>query len=660
MCGIAGFLSNYTHGDPLRLVAAMASAIRHRGPDDSGAWADEEAGIAMAHRRLSILDLSPAAKQPMLLTCGKYLIVFNGEIYNHLKLRKQLEAGGLLNTQPTKMVYSWRSHSDTETLLAAIQTWGLEETLKKCVGMFALAVWNKESRSLSLARDRFGEKPLYYGWQGDSFLFGSEIKALRLHPSFQGEIDRQALALYLQHNHIPAPYSIYQGIYKLLPGTWLTLKYGEREPKIHRYWSVQEAYEKGQRNLFQGSDIEASNALESLLRQSIQEEMVADVPLGSFLSGGIDSSTVVALMQAQSTRPVKTFTIGFYEKSYNEAEHAHRIAQHLGTDHTELYVTADQAIDVVPRLSELYDEPFADSSQIPTFLVAQLARQHVTVSLSGDGGDELFGGYNHYRLVPDLWQRIGWLPWSLRAALAGILKTIPTNRWNRLFAALSLILPKNWHDQNPGEKLYKLAEVLKLNDPEAIYRNLIACWQNPIDLMRNASDLTVTDNNLPYQPSIQDSASLMMYLDQIGSLSDGILTKVDRAAMGVSLETRTPFLDYRVAEFSWSLPLSMKIRHGQGKWLMRQVLNRYVPESLINRPKMGFGMPLDQWLRKPLREWAESLLSPSLIDQQGYFHSNPIQQKWQEHLNGQRNWQRPLWNILMFQAWLCDHNLYKK
>jgi len=660
MCGIAGFLSNYTHGDPLRLVAAMASAIRHRGPDDSGAWADEEAGIAMAHRRLSILDLSPAAKQPMLSTCGKYLIVFNGEIYNHLKLRKQLEAGGLLNTQPTKMVYSWRSHSDTETLLAAIQTWGLEETLKKCVGMFALAVWNKESRSLSLARDRFGEKPLYYGWQGDSFLFGSEIKALRLHPSFQGEIDRQALALYLQHNHIPAPYSIYQGIYKLLPGTWLTLKYGEREPKIHRYWSVQEAYEKGQRNLFQGSDIEASNALESLLRQSIQEEMVADVPLGSFLSGGIDSSTVVALMQAQSTRPVKTFTIGFYEKSYNEAEHAHRIAQHLGTDHTELYVTADQAIDVVPRLSELYDEPFADSSQIPTFLVAQLARQHVTVSLSGDGGDELFGGYNHYRLVPDLWQRIGWLPWSLRAALAGILKTIPTNRWNRLFAALSLILPKNWHDQNPGEKLYKLAEVLKLNDPEAIYRNLIACWQNPIDLMRNASDLTVTDNNLPYQPSIQDSASLMMYLDQIGSLSDGILTKVDRAAMGVSLETRTPFLDYRVAEFSWSLPLSMKIRHGQGKWLMRQVLNRYVPESLINRPKMGFGMPLDQWLRKPLREWAESLLSPSLIDQQGYFHSNPIQQKWQEHLNGQRNWQRPLWNILMFQAWLCDHNLYKK
>lgn len=660
MCGIAGFLSNYTHGDPLKLVATMASAIRHRGPDDSGAWADEEAGIAMAHRRLSILDLSPAAKQPMLSTCGKYLIVFNGEIYNHLKLRKQLEAGGLLNTQPTQMVYSWRGHSDTETLLAAIQTWGLEETLKKCVGMFALAVWNKESRSLSLARDRFGEKPLYYGWQGDSFLFGSEIKALRLHPSFQGEIDRQALALYLQHNHIPAPCSIYQGIYKLLPGTWLTLKYGEREPKIHRYWSVQAAYEKGQRNLFQGSDIEASNALESLLRQSIQEEMVADVPLGSFLSGGIDSSTVVALMQAQSTRPVKTFTIGFYEKSYNEAEHAHRIAQHLGTDHTELYVTADQAIDIVPRLSELYDEPFADSSQIPTFLVAQLARQHVTVSLSGDGGDELFGGYNHYRLVPDLWQRIGWLPWSLRAALAGILKTIPTNRWNRLFAALSLILPRNWHDQNPGEKLHKLAEVLKLNDPEAIYRNLIACWQNPVDLMRNASDLTVTDNNLPYQPSIQDSVSLMMYLDQIGSLSDGILTKVDRAAMGVSLETRTPLLDYRVAEFSWSLPLSMKIRHGQGKWLMRQVLNRYVPESLINRPKMGFGMPLDQWLRKPLREWAESLLSPSLIDQQGYFHSNPIQKKWREHLNGQRNWQRPLWNILMFQAWLCDHNLYKK
>jgi asparagine synthase (glutamine-hydrolysing) len=388
--------------------------------------------------------------------------------------------------------------------------------------------------------------------------------------------------------------------------------------------------------------------------------MVADVPLGAFLSGGIDSSTVVALMQAQSTRPIKTFTIGFHEQAYNEAEHAHRVAQHLGTEHTELYVTAAQAMAVIPSLPTLYDEPFADSSQIPTFLVSQIAKQHVTVSLSGDGGDELFGGYNHYSLILNIWRRIGWIPWTLRASLARCLTILPTNTWNSLFKRLSWILSYDEYHKNTGEKFYKLADVLTLNSPEAIYLNLISSWQKPNGLMRETVKPTTIFCDPMHHPLISDPVNTMMYLDQIGSLSDGILTKVDRAAMGVSLETRAPFLDHRVAEFSWSLPLSMKIKQGQSKWLVRQVLKQYVPEALINRPKMGFGMPLDQWLRKPLREWAEHLLNPEILSQQGFFHSQPIQKKWQEHLSEKRNWQRPLWNILMFQAWLSENNFQRQ
>ena len=640
----------------------MAERLVHRGPDDAGIWVDETAGIALAHRRLSILDLSAEGHQPMCSACGRYVIVFNGEIYNYLDIRREIEK---LGECP-----QWRGHSDTEVMLAAFARWGVEAALAKFVGMFAFALWDRQEHLLYLARDRLGEKPLYYGWMNGTFLFGSELKALRAHPSWRGEIDRNALTLLLRHNYIPAPYTIYRGICKLWPGTvlglagdgaagyaWTTsdmLRLPIKKPGVTyvSYWSARDIAEAGRRNPFAGSDAEAVQELDRLLRQSVARQMVADVPLGAFLSGGIDSSTVVALMQAQSDRPVKTFTIGFREPAYNEAEHAHSVAKHLGTEHTELYVSPEQAMAVIPKLAGIYDEPFSDSSQIPTFLVSQLARQHVTVSLSGDGGDELFGGYNRYFWATNLWRKIGWAHPSLRTALAHSMTALPPQSWNRLWKKLENWLPENWRYTNPGDKLHKLAEIFGAKDLERIYWELVSHWKDPAAIVCGAQEPCTLLTDRARWAKLAAFEDRMMYLDTMTYLPDDILVKVDRAAMAVSLETRIPLLDHEVVEFAWRLPLSTKIRDGKGKWILRQVLYKYLPKELVERPKMGFGVPIDVWLRGPLRDWAEDYLNERRLHEEGYFDPWPIREKWSEHLSGRRNWSYYLWDVLMFQAWL--------
>jgi asparagine synthase (glutamine-hydrolysing) len=644
MCGIVGLLGPAgTEGGALAALAEqMSSCLAHRGPDDSGVWVDEAAGLALGHRRLSILDLSPTGHQPMASHCGRYVISFNGEIYNYLDIRHELEAGG---SRP-----QWRGHSDTEVILAAVARWGIPAALERMTGMFALAVWDRAERTLHIARDRLGEKPLYYGWLEGAFVFASELKALRQHPRWKGEIDRGALALFLRHGYIPAPYSIYQGIRKLMPGALLSVR-PDGSGRETTYWSAREIAERGLAQPFEGSDSEAVAELERLLFRAVGRQMVADVPLGAFLSGGVDSSTVVALMQAQSSRPVKTFTIGFREEGHNEAEHAKAVARHLGTEHTELYVTPAEARETIPRLPQLYDEPFSDSSQIPTFLVAQLARRKVTVSLSGDGGDELFGGYNRHFIGGGLWDKIGWLPRGARGLIAGAITTVSPAHWNRFLTPLMNLVPGQLRYPNPGERLHKLALVLGARDPDEIYRGLTSQWKRPASVVLSSAEPATALGNGHDSAALPDLTQRMMFLDLIGYLPDDILVKVDRAAMGVSLETRVPMLDHQVVEFAWRVPLSLKIRDGQGKWLLRQVLYRHVPRELIERPKTGFSVPIGDWLRGPLRSWAESLLGESRLREEGFFDPTLIRQRWDEHLAGRRDWQESLWTVLMFQAW---------
>ena len=646
MCGIAGFLSiRVVNANAMGgLLEGMATRLAHRGPDDRGVWYDASAGIGLAHRRLAVVDLSPAGHQPMASARGRFHMVFNGEIYNHPALRKALAKAG---ADPV-----WRGHSDTETMLAGFEAWGVKETVERMIGMFAFAVWDSEARTLTLGRDRLGEKPLYYGWQGETFFFGSELKAMKAHPAFKAEVDRNVLALLMRHNCIPSPYAIYQGVAKLLPGSLLTVSLTQLEPRVESYWSGKHVVEECQAHPFSGSAEEAVDALDELLKDAIAQQMMSDVPLGAFLSGGVDSSTIVALMQAQSSRPVRTFSIGTYDALYNEAEHAKAVAQHLGTNHTEWYVTAQDALDVIPRLSCLYDEPFSDSSQIPTYLVSHMARQQVTVSLSGDAGDELFSGYNRYVLTSRLWGWLSQLPRGVRAAVARGLISVPPEELNALAKTLLCWLPKGRGMVNWGDKLHKGAGVLASRSVAELYRGLVSHWADPAALVIGAVEPPTVITDVTRQPAVNGDVERMMALDMLSYLPDDILTKVDRAAMGVSLETRVPFLDHRVVEFAWRLPLEYKLRQGTGKWVLRQVLYRYVPKALIERPKQGFGVPIDSWLRGPLRGWAEDLLSETRLKREGFFYPAPIRQKWEEHLSGKLNWQYHLWDVLMFQAWL--------
>lgn len=651
MCGFAGFVtrpSSVSHDRAVALLRPMADAILHRGPDSAGYWADVGNGIAMAHRRLAIVDLSEAGHQPMHSASGRFDIVFNGEIYNHLKIRAELETAGL--------AYQWRGHSDTETLLAGFDAWGVEETIRRCIGMFAIALWDRQARELLLVRDRLGEKPLYYGWQGSGqsrvFLFGSELKAFRAHPAFERRVNRNAIPLLLRHNYINAPHCIYEGIYKLEPGSIARVSISSEQVSITPYWSFVDAALDGKSRPFNGSPQDAVLQLESLLLDAIGQQMVADVPLGAFLSGGVDSSTVVALMQAQSSRPIKTFTIGFNETEFDESAHADAVARHLGTDHTLMTVSSRQALDVIPRLPSLYDEPFSDSSQIPTYLVSQLARQHVTVSLSGDAGDELFCGYQRYPLAKKLWGRLSSIPRPIRSMLGGVLTTISPSGWNQVRGALSLLAPfvRSW--PNPGDKVHKGARLLLSESLPDLYRSMVSHWPDPSNIVLSSTepDTVLTDSRI--RDIDFGDLDLLMALDALTYLPGDILTKVDRAAMGVSLETRVPMLDHRVIEFACSLPINIKFRGGIGKWPLREVLYRHVPKELIERPKMGFGVPIKAWLRGPLREWAESLLNEERLRQEGFFNVAAVRQKWNEHQAGTRDWQGLLWDVLMFQAWL--------
>ncbi len=660
MCGLAGFWGvggNKSSTDELNsAVVSMASVLDSRGPDGSGSWVDPLFCIAFGHRRLAVLDLSAAGHQPMQSYSSRYTISFNGEIYNHLLMRAELkEAGG---------IRKWRGYSDTETLLAAIEHWGVEDTLKRSVGMFAFALWDSESRKLTLARDRFGEKPIYYGWSGSgeksAFVFASELKAIRAYPGFTASVSRASLSQYIRFTYVPAPLSIYEGIFKLEPGCMLSIKdapprYAPTDPiqagqhydslEIRRWWSLEEGVVRGRDKQF-GSEVATINELESTLSQALEGQSTADVPLGAFLSGGVDSSTIVALMQSQSSQRVKTFTVGFDETGFDESPHALAVADHLGTNHQEIRVSSKIAQDVIPSLSWMYDEPFADSSQIPTHLVCKAARQHVKVALSGDGGDELFGGYNRYFWASKIWNRLAWLPFPLRRLLGGAVEAIPAEVWDGASGVTGV--------SRLGDKAHKLGRRLgSVKSMDDLYWSLVSEW-DPASLVRRVGQASPSpwesNNGLPEG---LNSVERMMFRDTVTYLPDDILCKVDRAAMACSLETRVPFLDHRVVELAWSLPLNMKIRGNTGKWILRQILYKYVPKELIERPKAGFAIPIGQWLRgPPLRDWAESLLGEARLRQEGYFHPEPIRKVWEEHLTGRRDHTPKIWTILMFQAWL--------
>jgi asparagine synthase (glutamine-hydrolysing) len=638
MCGIAGLLTSPSAGSAAQLersAQAMGDTLAHRGPDDHGAWSDAEAGIALAHRRLSIVDLSPAGHQPMISADGRFVITFNGEIYNFQDLRSELEARGIL----------FRGHSDTEVMLEAFAASGITGTVKRLIGMFTIGVWDRRERTLTLVRDRLGIKPLYWAKFGGLFLFGSELKALRAYADWTPRINRSAVAAFMRHNYIPAPHTIYEGVHKLEPGTILTLPW-TGEPQIERFWDARAVAKAGIADPLQANDTELIDRLETLLRDAVSRRMVADVPVGAFLSGGVDSSTVAALMKVANAGPVRTYTIGFELPGFDEAVHSAAVARHLGTDHTELTVTARQALDVIPQLPNMYDEPFADSSQIPTYLVSAMTRHHVKVALSGDGGDELFAGYNRYQLTTRLWRSFALLPGPMRRAIATLLTAVPADRWSRAFSAI----PAGVRPRQVGDKVHKFAAVLCAKGDTDLYRRLVTHWE-PAQITPGVAESKGIIWNAQIEREFPDLLERMQFLDLVTYLPDDILTKVDRASMAVGLEARVPLIDHRVVEFAWRLPRAAKIRGGVSKWLLRQVLYRHVPKTLVERPKMGFGIPLGEWLRGALRDWAEGLLDERRLLQAGLFDATRVRQVWSAHLSGRRNHEYMLWNVLMFEAW---------
>jgi asparagine synthase (glutamine-hydrolysing) len=630
MCGIAGLLARQASGGLAAQVRVMADSLVHRGPDAGDAWADEAAGIALGHRRLSIVDLSQAGAQPMVSSCGRFVVSYNGEVYNAGELRPALERAGR----------KFRGHCDTEAIVEGAAVWGVEAMAKRLIGMFALALWDRQERALYLVRDRLGIKPLYWAETPGALIFGSELKALRAYSGFKPELDRDALTSYLRLAYVPGGQSIYRGVKQLAPGTILVARAG-KATEIRTFWSLAEAARAGQAARFKGSEEDAAAELDALLTDAVKRRMIADVPLGAFLSGGIDSSSVLALMQKSSTRPVRSFTIGFHETGYDEAKHAAAVARHLGTGHTELYVSPEHARDVIPRLPEIHDEPFADASQIPTYLVSEMTRKHVTVALSGDGGDEVFGGYSRYFRSASVGRFLKTVPGAAREVLASAVTSLPPAAWNAL---------GSWALPQFGERLHKLAGLIA-GSPEDYYRTALSHWDNPGDVVKGGAE----PRGLLWDEGVKalapDPVERMQYLDTMTYLPDDILTKVDRASMAVSLEARVPLLDHRVVEFSWRLPPAMKAGGGTGKRILRRVLGRYVPRHLIERPKMGFAVPVDSWLRGPLKDWAENLLAEKRLTSEGIFNPAPIREKWRDHLSGARNWQYPLWTVLMFQSW---------
>lgn len=640
MCGIAGLLAARDVGSAKAHVGTMLQALHHRGPDDSGIWSDDESGMVLGHRRLAILDLSPAGHQPMASAGGRYHVAYNGEIYNFEALRAEIDATG---RGP-----AWRGHSDTEVLLAAIEVWGIESTLRRLVGMFAIALWDRAERVLTLARDRMGEKPLYYGFVDETFVFASEQKPIRAAFGDQLQIDREALAEFMRFGYIPAPQSIYSGIWKLPPAHFAKIApHRGREINVRSYWQLGDDEQMAKRAaLAECDDAYLIDRVDETLRESVRLQMVSDVPLGAFLSGGVDSSTVVAMMQAQSSHRVRTFTIGFAEEGFDEAPYAKEVARHLGTDHMELYVTAEDAEAVIPDLPQIYDEPFADSSQIPTTLVSRLTRQHVTVSLSGDGGDELFSGYPRYPITEALWQRVGSYPGMVRKPAAAVLASASARDWDRLLR----VMPGGLRQRVNGRRIHRAAQLMTASSVAEMYVRLMSQWQPEDGVVLGAR---TPENFAPKWRAEQDAVLAMRQWDLNQYLPDDLLVKVDRATMSASLEARAPMLDHRLVELAFALPRHVLLRDGVGKWVLRRVLDRYVPRELIDRPKAGFSIPLAQWLRRPLRSWAESLLSPALLEQQGLLDAVKVREMWRQHVSGEFDRSLILWNVLMFQAWLA-------
>lgn len=650
MCGITGFVdvASGKKAEELKsIIIRMSNTLRHRGPDDQGSWIDENSGIALGHRRLSIIDISQGGHQPMVSCCGRYVVVYNGEVYNFKLLRQDLQSEG----------FKFRSQSDTEVILAAISRYGLEKAVEKFNGMFAFAFWDRIEKILYLCRDRLGEKPLYYGFVNSSFVFASELKAIVEFPGFNREIDRQTLTSYLRYNCIPAPYSIYKNIKKLLPGELLIFNTKEKEIKTHLYWSALDTAKAFYSTGWVKSPEDTLEEVEGLLQDAVKIRMESDVPLGVFLSGGIDSSLITALMQSQSSIAVKTFTIGFGDQRYNEAGDARQVAEYLGTAHTCFHATANDALKVIPELPRIYDEPFADSSQIPTILVSRMAKPHVTVCLSGDGGDEIFAGYNRYIWLEKIWKKMQPLPYGIRKLIANFLLICPPDRFEIVFEKIKSILPRQLRVRNSGIKFQKFLDVLSSKDAETAYLNLTSHWKEPSRFVLGQAD---EKNNFDDKSRISFLSELkrkMMYWDMVNYLPNDILVKVDRASMNASLESRAVYLDHRIVELAWKLPINILINKTGSKLILRNILKKYLPQTYWQRPKMGFAVPLDSWLRGSLKNWADDLLSMEYLKKKGFFDPEAVSRKWEEHKTGVRNWQYELWDILMFNSWLEFNNI---